>query len=163
MRLSSSGEVDVAIVGAGAAGLAAARRLSERKPGWQIRVLEAADRIGGRARTIVPPAIGAPIDLGCGWLHGPRRNPWLRSRRGLGFQWTARPPPGTSVGELGLPRPTMGLTGRADVFQARRAERAGSCDRPMGDALAPDDRWNGIMSAIGTYMSGAELVELSTS
>ena len=59
-------EVDVAIIGAGAAGLGAARMLEGS--GLSVIVLEARDRIGGRAHTIMA-APGVPFDLGCEWLH----------------------------------------------------------------------------------------------
>ena len=55
-------EVDVAIIGAGAAGLGAARTLEGS--GLSVIVLEARDRIGGRAHTIMA-APGIPFDLGC--------------------------------------------------------------------------------------------------
>ena len=62
--------IEVAIVGGGAAGIAAGRRLSEA--GIQCLVVEARPRLGGRAWTIVDRA-GFPIDLGCGWLHSGNR------------------------------------------------------------------------------------------
>jgi len=63
---------DVAIVGAGAAGLAAARRLQELKVSFVV--LEARPRIGGRAFTDTE-TLGAPVDLGGHWLHSPALNP----------------------------------------------------------------------------------------
>ncbi len=57
-------DTDVAIVGAGAAGLAAARTLTDL--GVPFVLLEAAHRIGGRAEEVAP---GAPFDLGCHWMH----------------------------------------------------------------------------------------------
>ena len=60
--------VDVAIVGAGVAGLAAARRLQDE--GMQVRVLEARRRIGGRILTMHDPRVAAPIELGAEFLHG---------------------------------------------------------------------------------------------
>ncbi len=59
-------DTDVAIVGAGAAGLAAARTLTDL--GVPFVLLEAAHRIGGRAYT-EEVAPGAPFDLGCHWMH----------------------------------------------------------------------------------------------
>src|SRR5271168_1019010 len=75
-------DADVAVVGAGAAGLAAAQRLRER--GLRVLVLEARDRIGGRSHTVTT-ANGFAADLGCGWLHSADRNPWVPIARELGF------------------------------------------------------------------------------
>ena len=77
-------EVDgrsVVIVGAGIAGLAAAERL--RGAGWDVRVLEARDRIGGRIDT--NRSTGVPLELGASWIHGVRGNPLtdLARRAGL--------------------------------------------------------------------------------
>lgn len=71
---------DVAIVGAGAAGIAAARRL--RAAGRTVVVLEASDRIGGRALTSASD-LGVAFDRGCAWLHSADRNPlrdWADTR-----------------------------------------------------------------------------------
>ncbi len=64
--------IDIVIIGAGAAGLAAARRLQER--GASFRLLEAKPQIGGRVVTD-NVTLGAPIDLGAHWLHSPALNP----------------------------------------------------------------------------------------
>ncbi|GAC1341749.1 MAG: NAD(P)/FAD-dependent oxidoreductase [Acetobacteraceae bacterium] len=62
------------VVGAGVAGLAAARRLRER--GVAVTVLEATDRIGGRAWTEQPDCLGGlAFDHGATWLHAAGRNP----------------------------------------------------------------------------------------
>jgi monoamine oxidase len=61
----------VVVIGAGFAGLAAARRLSDA--GVRVTVLEARDRIGGRTRT--DTSLGVPIDLGASWIHGTEGNP----------------------------------------------------------------------------------------
>lgn len=67
-------EAGVIVVGAGVAGLAAARRLAER--GIAHTVIEAAWRIGGRARTTQPALLGgAHFDHGAAWLHDAHRNP----------------------------------------------------------------------------------------
>ena len=58
-------QVDVVVIGAGAAGIAAVRRLM--RPGLSVIVLEARDRIGGRAFT--QGSEGHGLDMGCGWLH----------------------------------------------------------------------------------------------
>ncbi len=64
----------VAIIGAGVAGLAAARHL--RRRGVPVTLLEASSRIGGRAFTEKPAALGfAAFDHGASWLHAAQRNP----------------------------------------------------------------------------------------
>jgi len=60
--------LDVLVVGAGAAGLAAARALHER--GLTVRVLEARERMGGRILTLRDPASPAPLELGAEFVHG---------------------------------------------------------------------------------------------
>ncbi len=64
----------VLVVGAGLAGLSAARALADDDV--EVAVLEARDRIGGRVWT--DDLAGHPIDLGAGWVHGPRGNPVAR-------------------------------------------------------------------------------------
>lgn len=63
---------NVIVVGAGAAGLGAARRLQDQ--GQQVLVLEGRDRIGGRVWTDRSLA-GIPLDLGASWSHGTDDNP----------------------------------------------------------------------------------------
>ena len=67
-------EVDVAIIGAGAAGLGAAHAL--KHSGLSVIVLEARNRVGGRAHT-VEAAPGITFDLGCGWLHSADENSFV--------------------------------------------------------------------------------------
>ncbi len=59
---------DVIVIGAGAAGLAAAAALS--KAGRSVRILEARDRIGGRIWTRLEPGLAAPVELGAEFIHG---------------------------------------------------------------------------------------------
>ncbi|MGC2129601.1 MAG: NAD(P)/FAD-dependent oxidoreductase [Candidatus Aquilonibacter sp.] len=59
---------DVIVIGAGAAGLAAARRLHER--GIEFLVLEARERVGGRAYTLSSVHGSYPIELGAEFIHG---------------------------------------------------------------------------------------------
>ena len=63
---------DYVVIGAGVAGLAAARKL--RAAGRRVVVVEARDRIGGRVWTYTSWA-GAPVELGAQWIHGLKNNP----------------------------------------------------------------------------------------
>lgn len=74
---------DVVIVGAGLAGLAAASCLSEA--GVAFALLEAGTRVGGRAWTVRPPALGgAYFDMGAIWLHAAQTNPLVPIARRAG-------------------------------------------------------------------------------
>ncbi len=61
-------KVDVAIVGAGVAGMAAALELGRR--GLKVVILEARDRVGGRVFTRRDPVANAPVELGAEFIHG---------------------------------------------------------------------------------------------
>ncbi|OBF53309.1 monoamine oxidase [Mycobacterium sp. 852002-50816_SCH5313054-b] len=63
----------VLVVGAGMAGLAAARSLADA--GWPVRVIEARDRIGGRVHT--DRDWGVPLEMGASWIHGTTDNPLM--------------------------------------------------------------------------------------
>ena len=70
--VSASGETDVAIVGAGAAGIAAARKVAAA--GRRFALIEASDRVGGRCVTDTR-TFGVPFDRGAHWVHLPDINP----------------------------------------------------------------------------------------
>jgi len=70
--IASSGYVDVVIVGAGAAGIAAARKLTAA--GRRVAIVEAAERSGGRCITDTR-TFGVPYDRGAHWIHMPDINP----------------------------------------------------------------------------------------
>jgi len=61
-------KADVIVIGAGAAGLAAAARLT--RAGRRVLLLEARDRIGGRIFTRREPHLACPIELGAEFIHG---------------------------------------------------------------------------------------------
>ena len=75
-------EPDVVVIGAGTTGIAAA--LTARAAGLDVVVLEAMDRIGGRAFTDTA-TFGSPFDVGCAWLHKADDNPYTDYARAEGF------------------------------------------------------------------------------
>lgn len=77
-----AGEPDVIVIGAGLAGLSAARALRDR--GRSVRVLEARDRVGGRAWTV--DLGGAPVDLGAAWLDADDEHPLARLAHTAGIR-----------------------------------------------------------------------------
>jgi monoamine oxidase len=76
-------DVDVVVIGAGLAGLGAATALHDA--GRRAVVLEAANRIGGRAWTTHPAALGGVwFDMGAVWLHNAETNPLVPIARAAG-------------------------------------------------------------------------------
>lgn len=151
-------DVQVAIVGGGAAGIAAGRRL--RDAHVETLVIEARARLGGRAWTVDAGADRFALDLGCGWLHSAERNPWgpIAETQGHAIDKTM-PPWARSSAPIGL-----GAFDGASFIEALRGfrQRADSigeneADRPASAFLEPGNRWNGLIDAISTYYSGAEL------
>jgi monoamine oxidase len=61
-------QADVLVIGAGAAGLAAAAELA--RAGRSVLIVEARDRIGGRCYTRRLPGVPAPVELGAEFIHG---------------------------------------------------------------------------------------------
>ncbi|WP_420136349.1 flavin monoamine oxidase family protein [Sphingomonas sp.] len=150
-------EPEVVIVGAGAAGIAAARRLQDR--GRRVLILEAMERPGGRAHTRVVQ--GVPLDLGCGWLHSAERNPlvdlaaafgatldrsegaWRNQLRNVGF----------SASEQRAAQQAY------DAFEERlHGDVAGDC---AGNVVARDDPWRGYLDMVSGALNGAELDHVS--
>lgn len=66
--MAGSFDCDVVVVGAGIAGLAAARGLGES--GLDVVLLEAAERVGGRVHTVRPSGSKLPVELGAEFVHG---------------------------------------------------------------------------------------------
>ena len=127
----STGGYDAIVIGAGAAGLAAARDLSSA--GLTVAVLEARERIGGRIYTIRDRACPIPLELGAEFIHGRPRETWEIVRAaGLavcdlsGEDWAGRP----------------GALSRLDDFRdgldrvLRRLERVGPGDMTFEEFLA---------------------------
>jgi monoamine oxidase len=72
----SGGPLDVIIIGAGAAGIAAARRLAAA--GRRYLVIEATDHVGGRCITDTT-SFGVPFDRGAHWIYLPDSNPLIKA------------------------------------------------------------------------------------
>ncbi|MGY5810458.1 flavin monoamine oxidase family protein [Rhizobium sp. LEGMi198b] len=152
--------IDVAIIGGGAAGVAAARRLQSLRPDVSVLILEAKDRVGGRAWTFRLSSLGdEPVDLGCGWLHGARTNGWTEIARQLGLTVETTPAPWSEGG-----RTIGGAEARSAIgaFFARAEQRGDSGeDGSLDELLEPGNRWNGCVEAIGTFLNGVELAAAS--
>ena len=152
-------ELDIVVVGAGAAGIGAGRALL--RAGASFTVLEARGRVGGRAHTA--QAGGLQLDLGCGWLHDAAEN---RCR--------------ALFEELGLPvDPTSAPWGRLAVtanfpvadqhayraafaaLEARLERAADGPDRPASELLEPGGRWNALLDVFSGAYNGAAFDRIS--
>jgi monoamine oxidase len=159
MSLPSS--VDVAIIGAGAAGLGAARALE--KSALSLIVLEARDRVGGRGHTIMA-APDVTFDVGCGWLHSADKNSFVAIAEELKFEIDRNRPPWREQGyNAAFPSEQRLEFMRAlDAFYDRAEEAARSGrDAPASVWLEPGNRWNPMIDAISTYVNGSELDRVS--
>ncbi|WP_046861664.1 flavin monoamine oxidase family protein [Microvirga massiliensis] len=149
---------DVVIIGGGAAGIAAARRLAGS--GLAVLLLEASQRIGGRAWTV--EVAGLALDLGCGWLHSADRNPWVGIAEASGFAVDRKSPAwGQQYGDLGFSRADQKAAAEAFAAWHERLVAAPPQSDCAADALEPGGTWNGYLQAMSGYLSGAGLEPLS--
>jgi monoamine oxidase len=157
--VASSSDTEIVIIGGGAAGIAAARRIADAR--LDCLLVEARSRLGGRAWTINSEF---PIDLGCGWLHSADRNPWREAAEVQGRSIDKTPPPWMRrSAPIGFP-----LSEQDAFLRARRQfhEQLGSLPEDKPDVAAatflePRGRWNALINALSTYGSGAELDRVS--
>jgi monoamine oxidase len=159
--MSLPSTVDVAIIGAGAAGLGAANAL--KRSSLTTIVLEARDRIGGRGHTIMA-APGIAFDLGCGWLHSADKNSFVEIAEHLDFEVNkALPPWRERAYGKAFPQEERDEFIRAiDEFydRAEKAAKSGR-DGAASICLEPGNRWNPMIDAISTYINGCELDQVS--
>lgn len=154
--------LDVAVVGAGAAGIAAGHRL--REVGLSTVLLEAEPRVGGRALT-EHHHFAWPVDLGCHWLHSADRNPLRQEAARLGFEVWQRAAAGAVFGASGWLSP-----GELDEYEAycrlawRAIEEAGAAGQDVAatQVIPRDARWQPLFSSWCAALSGLEPEELST-
>jgi monoamine oxidase len=153
-------DVDFLIVGCGAAGIGAARRLVSL--GAIPLVLQAMDRVGGRALT--RHVHGHRLDFGCGWLHSARRNTWTAIAEASGFTIDRRAPVwGEQFENLGFSADAQAAAGTSfDAWARRLAQNPPESDR-ASDALVPSGEWNAYIAAMTGYISGVPPEQLSIS
>ncbi|MBI1399007.1 NAD(P)/FAD-dependent oxidoreductase [Hyphomonas sp.] len=152
---------EIVVIGAGGAGIAAAHRLQAF--GFSVLVVEASDRIGGRAFT-ESETFGFPFDHGCAWLQGPGNLPYISAARSAGFTLIDHDdPPGALFS--GGTRATPDDVARYDQAASRlRQLLASHADDVAASSLVNSgDRW---LAAAATWLSamdhGVDLTELSS-
>jgi monoamine oxidase len=153
--------LDVVVVGAGAAGIAALRRLAATP--LSAVALEARDRVGGRAHTVLARP-DLPLDLGCEWLHSADANLLVRPIEQAGFTIVrGRPTWERQAGNQHFPAEDQRAFRDAyDAFEARlEAAAQAGVDRPASDFFEPHGRWNPLMDAVSSYYNGDEYDQVS--
>ena len=148
------------VIGGGAAGIAAERTLHDA--GRDVLLIEAADRLGGRARSVCLPT-GHIVDHGCGWLHSAKRNPWTAIAEQAGFTIDRRSPNWqVQWNDLGFPPDQKRASGEAYArFEEAAMAALDGPDRPLSGFVDKDDPWRPIIDAISGYANGASLAEVS--
>jgi len=155
-------EPDVVIVGAGVAGLAAARALMAANKA--VLVVEARDRIGGRAVTD-STTLGFPFDLGAQWIEAGRTNPAMAILRDM----NVRPVPDRQeqamyAGGTEAPKDEYARYEKIAVDASRKLVEAlkKAPDVPVGRVLVATDPLERLAYAmVGPLESGVELGALS--
>ena len=123
-------------------------------------VLEARDRVGGRAT----PFMAAPdviFDVGCGWLHSADKNSFVPIAEQLGFEIDKDLPPWRerAYGKAFPQEERDDFIRALDAFYDRAEQAAGEAERtgrdlPANLSLEPGNRWNPMIDAISTYING---------
>jgi monoamine oxidase len=158
-----SREADIVVIGAGAAGIAAARRVMAANR--RVIVVEAAGQVGGRCLTDTA-TFDVPFDRGARWMHNPDTNPMIRLARNAGFE-VYPAPPGQKI-RIGRRNARAGETEEflAAMVRANRAiddASRGKADVSCGSALPRDlGDWAGTAEfVLGASATGKDLKEIS--
>jgi monoamine oxidase len=156
-------DADIVVIGAGAAGIAAARRIIAANR--RVIVLEAAGQIGGRCVTDAT-TFDVPFDRGARWMHNPDSNPMIKLARSAGFE-TYPAPPGQKI-RIGRRNARAGETEEflAALVRANRAiddASRGKADISCAAALPRDlGDWAGTAEfVLGANAIGRDLKEVS--
>jgi monoamine oxidase len=160
-RSAENGDSPLVIVGAGAAGIAAAHEL--RRLGLHPVLLEARTRVGGRAWTD-RSRLGVPLDMGCAWLHSADVNPWTAYAREHGFTVRQRSPMWQRR-VAGVETSPEYRTAWLAAFQRNEeliaaAVRAGR-DIAVSDVV-PNDRHRPTFDAVMGWLMGVDSTQVST-
>jgi monoamine oxidase len=152
----------IVVVGAGAAGIAAAHAL--REAGREVTVLEARQRPGGRAA--VDTSLGVPADVGAAWLHFAHENPFSRFAREGGFTVGEREPDwGPRSRVAGRVPSDEEVSAWQAAMKAYYAAITGAAAAGRDVALTevlPVDAHRARFDAVMTWAVGAESREIST-
>ncbi|MBB4610412.1 flavin monoamine oxidase family protein [Sphingomonas yabuuchiae] len=148
------------VIGGGAAGIAAARTLHDA--GREVLLIEAADRLGGRAHSVRLPT-GHVVDHGCGWLHSAKRNPWTRIGEQAGFTIDRRRPNWDGQWrDLGFPPEDQEAADAAFAgFETAALAAVDGPDRPLSDFVEANNHWRPMIEAVSGYVNGAALDQVS--
>lgn len=163
MRMTS--HYDIAVIGAGAAGLAAGLQLQDS--GRNFIVLEARGRIGGRAYTDSETLPGIPFDCGAHWLHAAAQNPFTRIADRLGIRYETRLT-WADVMRFGgggpLPEETQedGKQYIEDVLVRIHAAGQAGEERPFSSFLDPANRWTPLLQHIIGQITSHDPEDCST-
>lgn len=151
--------LDVVVVGAGAAGISAARTLTAHP--LTIGIVEARHRVGGRAHTV--HRAGMPLDIGCGWLHSADENPLAALASAEGLTLDKTPAPWEQLASAEAPEAAREFQAAFLEFERRVGQASASGDDgPASRHLDQASRWNARLDAISGALNGARLDQVST-